>query len=67
MRKTKIVATLGPATEAEEKIRGLIEAGVDALRFNFSHGDIDWRKKLFERAKKVVRESGKTVAFIQDL
>ncbi len=67
MRKTKIVATLGPATETEEKIRGLIEAGVDALRFNFSHGDIDWRKKLFERAKKVVRESGKTVAFIQDL
>jgi pyruvate kinase len=67
MRKTKIVATLGPATETEERIMGLIEAGADALRFNFSHGDIEWRKRLFERAKKVVRESGRTVAFIQDL
>lgn len=67
MRKTKIVATLGPATETEEKIRGLIEAGADALRFNFSHGDPEWKSTLFERAKKVVAESGRTVAFIQDL
>lgn len=67
MRKTKIVVTLGPATETEEMIRGLIEAGADALRFNFSHGDADWKTQLFHRSKKVVAESGRTVAFIQDL
>lgn len=67
MRKTKIVATLGPATETEQKIRGLIEAGADALRFNFSHGDPQWKATLFERAKKVAGETGRTVAFIQDL
>ena len=38
MRKTKIICTLGPAVDSEEKLRGLIRAGMDAARFNFSHG-----------------------------
>ena len=37
-RRTKIVATLGPASESRERLRALIEAGVDAVRFNLSHG-----------------------------
>ena len=39
MRKTKIVATIGPATSSEEMIEKLIKAGVNVFRFNFSHGD----------------------------
>ena len=39
MRRTKIIATLGPATSSEEKIEALIRVGVDVTRFNFSHGD----------------------------
>ena len=37
-RRTKIVATLGPASDSRERLRALIEAGVDAVRFNLSHG-----------------------------
>ena len=39
LRKTKIICTLGPAVESEEMMRKLIRAGMDAARFNFSHGD----------------------------
>ena len=39
LRKTKVICTLGPAGDDEELIRKLIRAGMDAARFNFSHGD----------------------------
>jgi pyruvate kinase len=39
VRRTKIIATLGPATSSEDKIEALIRVGVDVTRFNFSHGD----------------------------
>ncbi len=38
MRKTKIVCTIGPASESEEKLRDLMKAGMNVARFNFSHG-----------------------------
>ena len=47
MRKTKIVCTLGPATETEEKITQLMNAGMDVARLNFSHGSQeDHRKRI---------------------
>ena len=39
MRKTKIICTLGPAVDSEEMVRALIRGGMNAARFNFSHGD----------------------------
>ena len=45
MRRTKIVATLGPATSSEENIGALVGAGVDVTRFNFSHDDQNMQLK----------------------
>jgi pyruvate kinase len=51
-RQTKIIATLGPSTSSRKAIEGLIDAGVDLVRLNFSHGD---KESHIERAK-LVRE-----------
>jgi len=67
MRKTKIVATIGPASRDCKTIRALIEAGVDVFRLNFSHGDLNFHKENIERIKKVSSELKKTVAILQDL
>ena len=45
--KTKILATLGPASDSMEKLDALINAGCDAFRLNFSHGDFDYFEKVF--------------------
>ena len=52
MRKTKIVCTMGPATENEKVLNQLMLSGMDAARFNFSHGTYEWHKSMFD---KVVR------------
>ena len=66
-RQTKIVATLGPSTSSKEAIEGLIDAGVDVVRLNFSHGD---KNSHIERAKlvrKVAKEKHYHVGIIGDL
>ena len=67
MRKTKILATLGPATYSDEAMSELIRAGADAFRFNFSHGTHDQHSEAFRRARTLSSEAGKTMALIQDL
>ena len=67
MRKTKIVATLGPASDSEAVILKLLEAGVDAFRFNLSHGTHEQHLIAFHRARSIAEEMGKTVALILDL
>jgi len=52
-KKTKVVATLGPATDSAEKIEQLIEAGVDVFRLNFSHGDHDSHGELYDRIRSI--------------
>jgi pyruvate kinase len=66
MRKTKIICTIGPASESEEKLRELILAGMNVARFNFSHGDYDEHKIKFQRAVKVAKELGMPLATMQD-
>ena len=56
MRKTKIICTLGPAVESEEKLRQLMLKGMDVARLNFSHGDHEEHRARVERFKKI-RES----------
>ena len=66
-RKTKIVATLGPATSSEENIASLVRAGVDVTRFNFSHGDHNMHLKNANIVRDTARELGRTVAILQDI
>jgi pyruvate kinase len=65
--RTKIVATIGPASESEEVLRALIRAGLDVARLNFSHATHDWAHAVVERIRRIAAEEGETVAVLQDL
>jgi pyruvate kinase len=67
VRRTKIVATLGPATSSEERIGDLIRVGVDVTRFNFSHGDHQMHLKNAQIVRTAAKELGRNVAVMQDL
>ena len=67
IRRTKIVATLGPASSTKEAIGKLIECGVDITRLNFSHGTLPQKKELISLVRAAAAEKGKTVAILQDL
>jgi len=66
MRKTKIVATLGPATGSVETIKELIAAGLNAARINFSHGTHESHKKTIELLKEARESMGALVPLILD-
>ncbi|MCL2840076.1 MAG: pyruvate kinase [Defluviitaleaceae bacterium] len=66
MRKTKILATLGPASNRLDTIKGMIDAGLDAARINFSHGTYESHGKLVETLKKARKQTGKPIPIILD-
>lgn len=66
-RKTKIIATIGPATSEPEVIASLIENGMNVARLNFSHGEHSWHSMILQRIRDEARRIGKHVAVIQDL
>ena len=49
MRKTKIVCTIGPATDDDDIMRRIMQAGMNVARFNFSHGDYETHQKRYEQ------------------
>lgn len=65
-KKTKIVCTMGPATESEDVLRQLIKAGMNVARFNFSHGSHDYHRAGVARVRKVSAELGIPVAILLD-
>jgi pyruvate kinase len=67
MRRTKIVATIGPASSAEPAIRALVAAGVDVFRLNFSHGTHAGHGEAIARIRATAAEAGRPVAVLQDL
>jgi len=67
MRHTKIVATLGPASESPTVLDALMAAGVDVVRLNFSHGTHEGHRAVFERVRATADRAGRHVAVLQDL
>ena len=57
MRRTKIVCTLGPASNTKEKIRALVDAGMSCARLNFSHGDHESHRKMAALVREAAREA----------
>ena len=66
MRKTKIVCTLGPATDNEDVLRKLMLAGMNVARLNFSHGTHEEQKKRMDMVKKLRAELGLPIAILLD-
>ena len=66
-RRTKIVATLGPASSDPEIIEALIRAGLDVARLNFSHGDHDSHRQMYEKIRAAADRARKPVGILQDL
>jgi pyruvate kinase len=67
MRRTKIVATVGPATHNPEILTGLISVGADVLRLNFSHGTREDHARLVQMARKAAEQAGREVALLGDI
>ena len=67
MRRTKIVATLGPATDNEDMLRQVIQAGVSVVRINFSHGSADDHRNRVDNIRRIADEEECIVGILGDL
>jgi pyruvate kinase len=67
MKRTKIIATLGPATSTPEAIDKLVQAGIDVVRLNFSHGEAEKHLEMAEVVRDRARASGRQVGVMVDL
>lgn len=66
-KKTKIVCTLGPASDEQSTLEKMLDAGMNMARLNFSHGSYDHMKKIIKNLHAASKNTGKKVALLQDL
>src|SRR5213083_1175232 len=66
MRRTKIICTLGPATEKADVLRQLIQKGADVLRLNMSHATHEWAREIVPRIRRLAQTAGRPVAILLD-
>lgn len=66
MKKTKIVCTIGPKTESKEVLKQLLEAGMNVMRLNFSHGDYEEHGRRISNLRDVISETGMRAAILLD-
>jgi pyruvate kinase len=66
-RRTKIIFTLGPATESEEMLEQMIRAGADIVRLNMAHAKHDWTRLVIRRIRAVSKKVGREVAIMMDI
>lgn len=67
MKRTKIIATIGPVSESEETLREMIKEGMNIVRLNFSHGDFFWHKKIIRRVRNLSKKTGTPIGIMADL
>ena len=65
-KKTKIVCTVGPATESAEMLAKLVDAGMNVMRLNFSHGDFAEHQPRVDRLRAIMKKTGKNLALVSD-
>ena len=66
MKKTKIVCTIGPKTESEEMLTKMLDAGMNVMRLNFSHGDYAEHGQRIKNLRNVMSKTGKKAAILLD-
>ncbi len=66
-RRTKIIATIGPASESESTLRKIVDAGMDVARLGLAHGSLDDSIERYRRIRKVAADSGRRVGIMVDL
>lgn len=66
-RRTKILATLGPASFERSVLDGIVAAGLDAVRLNFSHGTHEWHADAVLRVREAASRQNREIAILQDL
>jgi len=66
MRRTKIIATIGPKTESEDMIRNLASAGMNIARINMSHGEANWNETVMKRIKKISEQNTFPIGLMLD-
>ena len=66
-RRAKIVCTLGPATATPERVRALVDAGMNVARLNFSHGNYDEHERIYRLIRQAAQDTGKAVGILADL
>src|ERR1700733_12717574 len=67
MRRTKIVATIGPASREPDTLLRMVNAGMDVARLNYSHGTLEEHAETVSRARSAAGRAGRPVAILQDL
>ena len=67
MRKTKIVCTIGPATDDDDIMRRIMQAGMNVARFNFSHGDYETHQRRYEQVVRLREELGLPIATLRQV
>ncbi len=65
--KTKLVCTIGPASESVDTMRALLRAGMNVARLNFSHGEFSWHKTIIARLREAARTEERRLAILADL
>ncbi|MCY4525281.1 MAG: pyruvate kinase, partial [Anaerolineaceae bacterium] len=66
-KRTKIVATIGPASSDEQTLRAIVRGGMNVARINFSHGEHDIHGETIDRIRRIAREENEVVAIMCDL
>lgn len=67
MKQTKIVATIGPASESKEVLRKMVEAGMNVVRLNFSHGEYAWHKDIINKVRELSHELNVPIGILADM